>query len=500
MSVTQPDKDRRLLPRWQASNQSIAAGELSTIEPAQVTEFDTTHFEERRREWERVRSLEVAAELVGSALVLGRTNEVQPAARLLADSRSDVSPALHEMALHALGAAPTNRAAGAIVISSGSARDKAKVYNGVSRLRRQLNEYPRNPLSWVDLGRLYTILGEGRKAQRALTIALELAPEDRFVLRSAARFFVHIDRPDKALSLLQRSRLTRSDPWLMAPEIAIASIAERHSKMLSIARNELKRRSWSPRNRSELQGALGTVFLEGGSSTQARQMFRGSLEDPTENAIAQAQWAAERAQIEVPEEFLNLPSAHEARALRYRTRGKWAEVIENCWEWASYEPTSSRSMLLGSYAASIAFEDGETIIRFSALGLDTEPRNPILLNNLAVGLAYAGDLDKAWETLRQVVIEQAPELAQPALYATTGLLFFRSGFVEQGRLFYEKAIGHVYSQRDPRIKALALWHLVREEARARTEKFAEALKRAERLSKDLKFPEVDAIRRRLPRT
>ena len=44
--------------------------------------------------------------------------------------------------------------------------------------------------AWVDMARLYTILGQLEKARRAIDNARAIAPEDRFVLRSSARFFV----------------------------------------------------------------------------------------------------------------------------------------------------------------------------------------------------------------------------------------------------------------------------------------------------------------------
>lgn len=498
MSVIPPDKDRRLIPRWQPSQRSIEAGELSSVGTVPPHKLEGIYFEERKREWEETRALEVAAELVGSAIVLGRMNEVEAAARLIADTKSDTTPILREMALRVLGV--TKEVPSPDVVHRQRHLYKARVYAGISGLRGHLREYPRNVLEWVDLARLYTILGQNGKAERAIKIALSIAPQDRFVLRCAARFYVHIDRADYSLALLQRARATKYDPWLMAPEISIALVANRPSKMVVLARKELKREIWSPRNRSELEGALGTLFLEGGSTAQARQMFRNSLDDPTENAIAQAQWAVERTTgLEVPEKYLKLPAAYEARALCNRTIGRWDRVIHNCWHWAEYEPTSSRSMLMGSYAASVAFEDGPMIIEFASRGLEAEPHNPILINNLAVGHAYKGEIKEAWETLGHLVIEQVPDPVQPALYATVGLLYFRSGDFEKGRTMYEKAIAHPYSQKDPKVKALALWHLVREEAHAKTKEFSQALSRAEQATEKMKFPEIDAIRAHLPK-
>src|SRR5665213_2708998 len=103
-----PDVAPWRLPRWQSSTATISGGELiPAVSNAQAESLDRDeHFEQRKAEWERDQSIEVAAELVGSAIVLGRTGEVVPAARLLADPGSDATATLREMALHALGESP----------------------------------------------------------------------------------------------------------------------------------------------------------------------------------------------------------------------------------------------------------------------------------------------------------------------------------------------------------------------------------------------------------
>lgn len=119
------------------------------------------------------------------------------------------------------------------------------------------------------------------------------------------------------------------------------------------------------------------------------------------------------------------------------------------------------------------------------------------LNNKTVGLAYLGQLDAAAELLRQIIIDQAHFIAQPALLATTGLLFFRAGDLEQGRFFYEKAINHRYSRQDRRCHVLALWHLAREEVRLKSTEAAAAVARTERASKDMKMADINTLRDRL---
>src|SRR4029077_3546289 len=83
---------------------TISTGELVPAQPTPPEAMEDAHFAQRKDEWERERSVDVAAELVGSAIVLGREKEVEPAARMLAEATSDVPPTLREMAQQALGA------------------------------------------------------------------------------------------------------------------------------------------------------------------------------------------------------------------------------------------------------------------------------------------------------------------------------------------------------------------------------------------------------------
>ena len=232
----------------------------------------------------------------------------------------------------------------------------------------------------------------------------------------------------------------------MAAEIAVGQFANRSPRNVTRA---LHLGHWAPRSRSELAGSLATLMLGDGADQKARQLFRESLLDPTENAVAQAEWAsAETSGLVVPPEFLRDPNGHEARALHDRVAGHWSDAIDRCWDWVEYEPTSTRPLLMGSYVAAVAHEDGDTIVEFADRGLVAEPNNPILQNNKAVGLAYLGRIEQAAEVLKKIIIEHTPTIAQPALYATTGLLFFRSGDLENGPAVLRKGCcASVFAQR-----------------------------------------------------
>src|SRR3989442_11099601 len=92
MSLFLPEKDRRVVPRWRDFRTTAQTGELEreqfgspfVIEPGK-------YFEEKLIAWQQERSVETAAEVVTSALVLGRRTDAVEAARFLARSEEHTS-------------------------------------------------------------------------------------------------------------------------------------------------------------------------------------------------------------------------------------------------------------------------------------------------------------------------------------------------------------------------------------------------------------------------
>ena len=99
-------------------------------------------------------------------------------------------------------------------------------------MRGELAEYPRNPLLWSDLSRLYTSVNSKDKATRSMQVALSLARNDRFVLRGASRLFLHQGEKEKAHKLLESAETLKADPWILAAEIATASAYNKTSKYI----------------------------------------------------------------------------------------------------------------------------------------------------------------------------------------------------------------------------------------------------------------------------
>ena len=200
--------------------------------------------------------------------------------------------------------------------------------------RRWLRAEPRDSIAWVDLARLYATLGARTHAARCMTIASQLAPDNRFVLRAATRLWVHLDDPERAHDVVARQIGTTSpDPWLLAAEIAACRAARRPQKRVKVAQRVLGAGgagSQTERPLSELAAALATLELEAGAMRKSRRLFGRALECPTENSIAQAAWASTRdVGIELHSRYLEYANAFEARSWMYMARPTGRAVYRN---------------------------------------------------------------------------------------------------------------------------------------------------------------------------
>lgn len=492
MSLFVSDKDRRVIPRWRNFRTTADTGELDGVRVAPQMLEDGGFFGEKIRAWEEAKSVETAAELVAAALVLGRGGEAAEAARLILSSTSDATPAVQSLARTLLR---PGREAEALDEAGGEAEVREEMLRLRARtLREQLVETPRNAFLWVDLARVYATLGQAVHAMRAMDRALKLLPSNRFVLRSASRLFVHLDEPDRADDMLRRREVTRVDPWVLAAEIGVATVAGRSSPFVKTARQILESAGRPPSHTAELASAIATLELEAGNLREARRLFRQSLADPNDNAVAQAGWAARRLSgIEVPPKLLEVRRSFEARAFKDFYAGWWKGALRNAENWLLDEPFSSRPAVLGSYVAMVAVEDYRLAEAFVRRGLSANRDDPVLLNNLVVALADQGSLREA-ESVFSKISSPGHGRAETALLATEGLLHFRRGELDRGRALYRMAMERA---EDEAMRARAALHLAREEILAGTGEAEPALRRAGVEAAGVERPDIRQLLDRL---
>jgi tetratricopeptide (TPR) repeat protein len=482
------DKDRKIIPRWRDARTAIESNEFNSpvSKLKRVRSIDTS-LEGRIRAWQWKPSIVTAADLVSSAVALGRIADAKLAAEFLLQPQSTATITVKRLAHRILGEGFVDEKVGPVDLPAFAVHEES-VRGEIGRLRRAIQDTPRNSFLWVDLSRSYATLGQDAQSVRAMEIALRLAPENRFILRSSGRLFVHIGDFERAHHALRSAPNVKQDPWLLAAEIACASVAARTSRLIKTGRALLLNRRWPDFDLAELASAIGTLDLASGDNRAARRLFSVSLRDPNDNALAQAEWVARRTSIvSVDPQLAADRRAYEAQAWKQYRERDWRDAVVSCQLWLMNEPFSSRPTQMASYLALVALGDFSTAERLAAQGLLANPKDATLLNNLTVALANQGKLREAELAFVKIAPSGYSEIPG-TLFATQGLLSFRRGDLQEGRALYRRSIEAF--ARDPGHRALAALHLAREELVAGSPLGRQALSAAQTAASGVQLPEV----------
>ena len=313
----------------------------------------------------------------------------------------------------------------------------------IHALKRRLQVEPRNGLAWVDLARHYAALGQHDHGRRSISLGLSNACENRFTIGSAVRFWLHHDDPEKGLDLLRKHpALLKRDPWLAAAEISVAMVANRRQRFAKTGITTLKSQKFGALHLSELASALGTLELEAGNRRLARQFYLQSLECPTDNAIAQLEWASNQIDdIRLEPEHLENPHSFEARAQTSYSLGRWSDSFFQCQGWLNDEPFSRRPAILGSFVASTHLDDYGSAVAIAMRGLQANPTDQYLLNNIAFAYASDNNVSAARKYYNQIAPDDiCAALSRATWLATGGAIAFREGNSIGGRQLYRDAI------------------------------------------------------------
>ena len=488
LSTSIKEVDRRIVPRWRDSKTTVSIDELTPLEAVPSLEpFNQGDLSELLADWKEHRTSSFASDLVGAGFVLGRESEVGDAAEYLLTNSDWVPEPAIRLARRVIGGLENIEEASIesediSVVGLETSESQSKIH----RIRQLLHDDPRNAILWVDMARHYATLGQ---ALRAMRNAVTLAPNNRFALRSAARLHVHIGDPEEAQQILLRSDATVKDPWLRAAEIAISNLADRPSKFAKSSRRALGSTDIHPSQISELASAVATLELTVGNARGARKFFNQALIDPTDNSVAQANWASRfLSNVGLEEKHLALPRTYEANAWSHYYAGKWSDSFAESLSWFRDEPFSAGPPTIGSFIAIAALKDFEMEELICRLGLKGNPNDQVLRNNLVVALIEMGELEKADEEYR--AMDKSHVDSEILYLATGGLLAFRHGQISEGRQRFRKAIDLAEKHSEPSLRATGLLSLAREEVIAGDSLDSYLAKEAEDAAKGKSDPQI----------
>ena len=488
------DNPRQVIPRWRPSRLTMTLGELASSAPPIDRELVQPELiAQKLQEWRRERSLSFATDLLASAIVAGEIGDAREAAEYVLSPGAHASEAARNVARRVLtplkfdhlldGLATANREQQGLAIREARARTRSDT---------------RNALAWIDLSLSYASLGFGEKAVTAMDVALALAPTNRYVLRSAARLFVHMRDFDRAVWVLRSAPNLKSDPWLIAAEIAVSEVGKKRSRLVTMAGRIAETSDLEPVHLSEVASAVGTVDLQAGNSKSARRLFGTALQQPTENSVAQASWASRTSHIiTIDPAVLQTPRSYEARSREHLRNAEWNMALAAALQWMDDEPFAGGPAILASFIASTILEDYDEALRIVRVARIANPTDWLLTNNAAFSLASMGKIEEAAKEFATVAPAQDDRGRPPTLLATNGLIEFRRGNVSAGRALYREAIEEFERSDQRNSRALAALFLAREEALAQTGESEKALNAAREYSKTADSPELPVLLARI---
>nr|WP_176705413.1 hypothetical protein [Arthrobacter sp.]AXV46189.1 hypothetical protein pA19BH1_p16 [Arthrobacter sp.] len=488
--------DRQVVPRWRTFKRTLDTRELASLHLTFPESVDG-ELEPLRMAFARDQSLYTAADLLNALVADGRHDaEVSRLSTFITDLPE--APATLASIIAQLRGKRGPGQEIELPPNSGEDPSQSDASRRVRQLRELLGNEPRNAVRWVDVALAHATLGVNNKAQREMLVALALAPESRFVLRSAARLFVHLNDPERANSVLRQSQRLRSDPWLLAAELSTSQLAFGRFHNERSARELLVSENLSPHSLSELASELGTNELRSGRDRRARKLFDLALQEPTENAVAQATSVAEEGDLRLDPKLLAISHGFEARAIDHSRRGEWNDAATEGHRWLLDQPFALEPALFTSYAASVGAADFELALSVALTGIRTHPTNAMLHNNAAFALANLDKTAVAREHLAFAPDTQDDE--DSAVHrATLGLVLFREGRDAEGRAMYVSAIESLGTSKRQDMAAVATSFWAMEETRIFSSFAEQATKKAIQLSGAHPSPAGDALVKRLGR-
>lgn len=491
--ITSPVTTKRLLiPRWRSFEATVASGELGARKrvkiPAARAENET-ELVRRQQNWHQSPSVVTAAEFVESAIVWGVEESASSAAEFLVGVHGNVPPLLRWQSQQLLGRLHNelkpHTSPGALTPHTSPG----------APIRERLRENPDDAVLWVELALSQVISGADESARRSMRTAIQLAPNNRYVLRSAARLASHLHIPDYGYDLLRRSPSTEYDPWLMSAEVAMAGRIGKRSVFLKRGLAILDADSSDGFELSELAGAAATTFLDGEiPKKRARNLFKQSLAVPTDNAVAQAEWASQA----TGERFLDVnrvtvfQRAKEARAMHAYSVGDYRAALMASREWIAEEPFSGRAYATAAAAAN-TMDDYATAISISQDGIKHDPRSASLRNSLVFALACSGKLREAEQALQETKSYSVDRVSELVAEANRGLIAFRRGQFENGEAMYNNAISGFRQIGSDYLATSALAYLAREAASSGHLRAKDFLHQAQRALERRPHPAAEKI-------
>lgn len=468
-------KDRHVIPNWRSFENTVKLGELNGSKGLELVSNFRPDISDILEDWSEIdnHTIGMAGDILAVAIVSNQESNPQiiDIAKFVLKNEAVSPNALTTVAKEILK--PTARMTVDLDFDTIELfQDRTNlitIYRKISELKRKLINNPSHSINWIEIGRLYAIIGQHLKAEKAIKNALFLAPENRFILRTMTRFFVHSGESGVAFAhdIIRKTNIVKHDPWILATEISLATLRGRNSKFIKQGLQIIDSSSFAPFNTTELASSLATVEMKNSNAKKSKKLFQLSLISPNDNSLAQAEWASQENNILFPINSIemNLANSFEAKARDFAEKEKWIQALEFSKKWFLDLPFSKGSILFANNIAINKLKDHEIAANIGKLGLLAHPHDPVLLNNIIYSLSIQNKIEEAKLLLEKVdrIDLSSKNDNKVCLLATKGLLNYRTGNLEIARKFYKESIDLAIEIDNKQLVTKALVNMAREE-------------------------------------
>lgn len=454
MALLIDNSKRRILPIWRSFDSTKS--ELQPLYPSKIKRGNISQY---IFEWVNNKNMATAGDLLSAAIVNGcqDNEEVIDAANYILYSNEDSNYALTKVSKNILDSN----------IDTDTLSTTIELYSYIAELKKLLITYPTDSILHIEIARMYLLLGQLHFAQKHVENALYFDHNNRYVVRCAARFYIHLKKPEQALSIIRKSVLTKIDPWLLASEISICQLLDKTSPNIKKGLRIIESSHFDPFNTTELCAAIGTEELIHGAYTKSRKLFNNALNCPNSNSLAQAEWVNNETNLSLDFTSINIDSEcfWEAKCYNSFNSNDYVKSLQYAKQWIAQEPYSTRAILYAYELAISYLRDLKSSQEIMDNALKNHKGNPIFINNYAYALALDGKLMDAENVISKLkkINFSSSETIDICLLATKGMIAFRKGDAENGIKLYLNAIEKSKKRSDdPQLNHSAVLNFCRE--------------------------------------
>ena len=492
-------KDRRVLPNWRSYSLTVDLGELNDWHEESINRYSRNlSIDDYLLSWEQSKTIAIAGDLLSAAFVNGfAENPVVKDAALFVLSNQDKSTNTLINFAEKIINPPDDTIKRRVTFNNPEdCIQPNSLGNLIREIKNRLKQYPLNPILYVELSRLYSILGHKEKALQNMSIALQLAPEDRFVLRAASRLYVHFDSIDYIYHLIKNSDVVQHDPWITSTEIALATIMKRSPHLIKKGLQMIKSGKYSPFSLTELAASIGTLEFFNGNRKKTRNFLKKALISPNDNSLAQVEWILNKTHLfEMNPSDYKIENKYEALVLNDYYNGQWNAGLKNSVAWFCDLPFSKQPVIFGSHIAGDILEKSDVARKLLYAGLISHPNDAQIINNLVYSLALENKLNEAEKYMGRIRNWSTIDpIAQICLTATSGLISFRRGLQDQGRYQYLKAIEATKVLKNKHFQWLAELNYAREEILSKSDHIDSIMNAVKKIPEKTEYPHINKLR------